>query len=65
MFTILRLRDFGDVRYFVTEDRKYAYICYYTALLFDRYNDSFIALFEREVMLRNNQWRHDGDFLQL
>jgi hypothetical protein len=37
----------------------------YTACLFDRDEDSFIALFEREKMLRNNQERQNGDFLQI
>jgi hypothetical protein len=64
MYTILRLRNHGNVSWLCTDERKYAFICYYTALLFDRYEDSFIALFEREVMLRNNQQRSDG-FLSL
>jgi hypothetical protein len=65
MYTILRLRNRGDICYFLTDERKYAFICYYTACLFDRDEDSFIALFEREKMLRNNQERQNGDFLQI
>lgn len=55
MYCILRLRNHGEVSYFLTDDKKYAHICYYTALLFDVLEDSFIALFEREIMLKNNQ----------
>jgi hypothetical protein len=32
--------------------------------MFDRYDDSFIALFANEIMLRNNQER-GSDFLRL
>jgi hypothetical protein len=61
MYCILRLRSHGNIAYFLTDDRKYAYICYYTALLFDRHEDSFIALFHREIMLHNNQDRRKGE----
>jgi hypothetical protein len=57
MYTILRFRRTGELTHFRTADKKYAYICYYTAEIFDVNEDCFIALFEREKLLINNQGR--------
>jgi hypothetical protein len=54
MYTILRLCPRGDVRCYVTDNRRYAYLCYYFAEYYTS-NGDFIALFEGTRMLTNNQ----------
>lgn len=58
MFCILRLRNHGDVCTFITDDRKTAYLYYYTAMLFNIDGDSFLALFHKAEMILNNQEKH-------
>jgi hypothetical protein len=55
MYTILRVRNFGNVCWICTDDEKQAKCYYYIACMFNVYEDSFIALFYGHVMIRNNQ----------
>jgi hypothetical protein len=55
MYCIIRLRDYGEVNHIFVDDEKQALNYYYTALLYNQYEDSFIALFHRAVMIKNNQ----------
>jgi hypothetical protein len=55
MYTLLRLRNRGEVSTYLTEDKKTAYLYYYTATLFNVREDSFLGLFHKEIMLINNQ----------
>jgi len=55
MYCVLRLRACGNITWIHVDDKKTAQMYYWIACMFNVYNDSFIALFERSVMLRNNQ----------
>lgn len=57
MYCILRLRASGELSHMLLEDEKQAYLYYYKACQYNPYEDSFIALFEKAVMLSNNQER--------
>jgi hypothetical protein len=58
MYTILRLRAHGhreNISWFCIESKRTAHAYYYLATLFDNYDNSFIALFDKHEMLKNNQ----------
>jgi hypothetical protein len=55
MYCILRLRKHGNISWFVTDEERQAFAYYWWACFFNRYQDSFIALFRGHTLIEHNQ----------
>jgi|GEM_PF-4358870 len=55
IYSVLRLRCYGEVYCFCTDYKRQAFMYFYIACMFNVHEDSFIALFDGIVMLMNNQ----------